>query len=114
MPTTWGRDNRFRSDVTDVTAAPTSTPPVRLAGQVAVQITGTATAITAAIERSVVDPGADGSTGAWAPARAPITGNPSTGIEVLAFYEPGVAWWRVRVTAMTGAAAAVALSGGAA
>lgn len=69
-------------------------------GDIAVQITGSATAVTAVVERSTRNPS---NTPNAAPLSADnITGNPSTGIPVTSFYEPGAAWWRVRLTALTG------------
>lgn len=92
----------------DFTAAGT-TDPVKLAVEVAVQITGIATDINATVERSTRDPA--GGNANWAQVGDPITGNPSLGIPVALYAEPSAAWWRVRITSMFGAAAAVSLSG---
>lgn len=75
---------------------------------IAVQITGVATAVTAVVERSTVNPTQGGNP---APvATDPISGNASTGITVAQFYEPGSAWWRVRLTALTGASVDVGIA----
>lgn len=69
-------------------------------GDIAVQVSGVATAATLVVERSTRNPS---DTPNPAPLSADtITGNPSTGINVASYYEPGAAWWRVRVTALTG------------
>jgi len=81
---------------------------VCLSSNVSVQITGTATAITAIVERSTRNPvvGANA-----APASdAPITGSPVAGMSPIPYAEPGVAWWRVRVTDVNGDVV-IALSG---
>lgn len=82
---------------------------VKLTGEIAVQITGAATAITAKVQRSTRDPDDTPNT---ANVGEDITGNPSTGIDPVGFTEPGAAWWRVDVTALTGSPAEVSLSGG--
>lgn len=70
-------------------------------GDIAIQITGTATAVTAVVERSTRNPS---NTPNPAPLSADtITGNPTTGVNVASYYEPGAAYWRVRLTALTGA-----------
>ncbi len=69
-------------------------------GDIAIQVTGTATAVSFIVERSTRNPS---DTPNPAPvATDPVTGNPSTGVNVLSYVEPGVAYWRVRITAMTG------------
>lgn len=89
-------------------SAPGVTDWVCLANNIAVQITGTATSITALVERSTKNP-ADAANAA--PADAPITGSPVAGIQPVPYLEPGVAWWRVNVTAVAGGDAVIALSG---
>lgn len=69
-------------------------------GDIALQITGSATSVTAVVERSTRNP-------SGTPNPAPlssdtITGNPSTGMNVASYYEPGAAYWRVRLTALSG------------
>lgn len=82
-----------------------------MSSYIAVQLSGPATSVTFVVERSVTDP--NGPTGAM-PVNAddaPIQGNPSTGLAPVCFLEPSSAWWRVRVTAITGAQVTVAISG---
>ena len=83
---------------------------VALCDGVAVQVTGPATSFTGVVERSAHDP-ADAAAPAPADA-APVSGNPAAGMVANSYAEPGVAWWRVRVTAIGGGAATVAISGG--
>lgn len=89
-----------------VDAAGQVTDRQRFSGAIAVQIYGTATAISVQIERTV-NGGND-----WSPVDTPISGNPSTGMSVQGFSEPAVAGWRARVISITGTAT-VSLSGGA-
>lgn len=87
-----------------------STDPVRLHGNVAVQVTGSATAIDAIVERST----RDSANPNWAPAEdTHITGNPSTGIVVRGYAEPAAGYWRVRVVTLTGGDVTISVSGGA-
>lgn len=75
---------------------------------IAVQLTGPSTVVTAVVERSTINPALGANP---APLDSTnLTGNPTTGINVNQFYEPGAAWWRVRVTALTGTAVDVALT----
>lgn len=70
-------------------------------GDIALQLTGSATAITGVVERSTRNPSDNPNP---APVSSgPITGNPSTGIAVVSYTEPGAAYWRFRLTAKTGA-----------
>lgn len=89
-------------------SAPGVTDWVCLANNIAVQITGTATSITALVERSTQNPAAAANP---ATVDAPITGSPLAGIQPTPYLEPGVAWWRVNVTAVAGGDALIALSG---
>jgi hypothetical protein len=100
-----------RKNATETFTATGETDWVKLYGELVVQLTGAATVVSAQVERSVVDPGEDGSTADPAPAGDAITGNPSTGIQPAAYLEPGVGWWRVKVTALTGTPLRVAISG---
>lgn len=96
-----------------LTAGGQVTDSVMLAGRVAVQFTGTATSVTAQVERSTRDP-ALGSPN-WAPAGDPFTGNPSTAnFQPRLYDEAGVAWWRVRCPTITGGSVLVAINGKAA
>jgi hypothetical protein len=76
---------------------------------IAIQVTGPATNVIAVVERSTIDP----SNGTANPAPISsdnITGNPSTGITVGQYYEPGSAWWRVRLTTLTGPSVNVSIT----
>jgi hypothetical protein len=81
---------------------------VQCSGDIAIQLVGAATAVTAVVERSPVHPSEGAIAGPVS--TTPLTGNPSTGMPVASFFEPGVAWWRVRLTALTGDALTVAVS----
>lgn len=87
-----------------------ATDPVRVRGAVAIQYTGAATAITSVVERSTIDPSSGSAN--WARVEdTAVTGNPSTGMTVASYAEPAIAWWRVRLTALTGASVTVSISG---
>lgn len=88
-----------------------STEWVCLTGQLAVQITGSASALTYMVERSVTDP--NGNMGAHAaPADdAPLKGEPILGMSPQGYFEPGCAWWRVTISSMSGGPLLVAISG---
>lgn len=94
-------------------AAPGSTTPQqfqRTDDGVYIQISGSATAITAIVERSTKDPTRE--TANWAPAMAiPITGDLSAGIAPFIFNEPARGYWRVRITTLTGGTCTVVISG---
>lgn len=78
---------------------------------ITVQIDGTATAINVIIERAVIDPLSDVAF-TYAPVDAtPMSGNAATGIPPNIYVEPGLGWWRARVTSMTGASATVSMTG---
>lgn len=81
---------------------------VCLTGDVALQVTGAATAVTVQLQRSTKDP-----TVAANPVTVDevVTGNPSTGIKPVAYLEPGVAWWRGKVTALIGASVQISICG---
>jgi hypothetical protein len=90
-------------------SAPVTTDWVCLTGNVGVQVSGAATAITYTVQRSSLDPA--GQLGADAvPADVAVSGNPSTGMQAQGYIEPGVGWWRVVVSAVTGNAT-VSISG---
>ncbi len=78
---------------------------------ITVQIDGVATAINVVIERSVLDPGGDVPF-TYAPAdSSAMSGNPASGIVPNIYVEPGLGWWRARVTLLTGTSATVSLVG---
>lgn len=87
-------------------AGPTST--MRCSGEIALQVSGTATAVNGVLERSTRDPTSNPN---WAPAGDPITGNPSTGLPVKRYAEPTRAWYRFNILSMTGAGVTVVFSG---
>lgn len=77
---------------------------------VLVQLAGSATSITAIVERATKDPNTG--TPNWAPASAtPFSGNLSAGIPPRRFKEPTRGWWRVRITVLTGGNASVYMVG---
>lgn len=87
-----------------------ATQGVRVRGSVAIQYTGAATSITSVVERSTIDPVLG--TPNWARVEdTPVTGNPSAGMTVASYTEPAIAWWRVRLTAITGSPVTVSISG---
>jgi hypothetical protein len=94
--------------VDDTLNAPGATTPLRVVGEVCVQLSGTATSITAIVERSTRDP-VQGPN--WAPAGDPITGNPSTGLPIKRYMEPTRGWWRVHITALSGGSVISDVSG---
>ena len=98
---------------TELFVAPGSTTPQNFQSTdagVVVQFSGTATAITAIIERSTLDPVRD--TPNWAPAMLdPVIGSLFTGIAPFLFDEPARAYWRVRITTLTGGNCTVVKSG---
>ena len=65
------------------------------------QLSGTATAFEAVVERSTRDP--NRATPNWAPAEDEIwTGNLVTGTSPHVYNEPARGWWRLRVISVTG------------
>lgn len=78
---------------------------------VIVQLDGTATSVTAIVERTTLDPNRS-DVFYYAPADdTPITGDPSSGISPSIYQEYGVAWWRVRLTAVAGGTCVASMSG---
>ena len=75
------------------------------------QLDGTATSVVAVVERSATDPA--GQYGAHAaPADATgFTGDLTAGIAPNEYVEPGVGWWRINVTTVTGGECTASLSG---
>lgn len=75
---------------------------------------GTATSFTGVIERSAVDPNspvANPLSGVTPADSTGLTGNLTTGITPNVYREPGVGWWRIRVTACSGGSANTSISG---
>lgn len=82
--------------------------------QIVAQVSGVATAITAVVERSDINPAGPRDPGVThvAPADTTgFTGDPATGVVPNVYIEPGVGWWRINVTALTGASVNLSLSG---
>ncbi len=78
---------------------------------VTASISGTATTGTVVVERSAFDPlGSPGASAAPAD-DASFTGDLTAGVSPRAYYETGVGWWRIRVTASTGGYVDCGLSG---
>jgi hypothetical protein len=100
--------NKRKTISQDVTAAGDVTDWQLFMKDIAIQVTGVATAVNLVVERSTRVPSSNANP---APVGDPITGNPATGIPVGTFYEPGAAFWRVRVVSMTGASANISISG---
>lgn len=91
-------------------AAPGSTDPVRLSHDIVVQISGTATAVDAVVERSFADPLF--AANSFAPAEDEhFSGDLTVGIAARQFFEPIQAYYRVRVIAVSGGTAIVSLVG---
>lgn len=90
------------------TASTDVTDWMQITGTVAIQITGVATAVTAKIERSTENPVS--STANPVQIGADLTGNPSTTGIYSSSTEPGAAYWRVRLTAMTGVSCNIYIS----
>lgn len=108
--------NQPKSDPGDATILATDTltttgpsDPVRLSGDIVVQLSGTATNITAVFERNPQDP-AQAPNG-WAPAETEaFSGNLSLGIPARRYQDPISAFYRLRVTALSGGNVTVAIS----
>lgn len=94
--------------VDDTLASPGDSTSLRVVGEVCVQLSGTATAVTAQVQRSTRDPLSGPN---WAPAGDPITGNPSAGLSIKRYMEPTRGWWRIHVTVLTGGNLIVDISG---
>ena len=91
-------------------AVGTTSPAIRLQGTVTVQLSGTATEISAVVERSSRSPG--GGEENWAPAEdEAFAGNLSAGIAPREYAEPAVGWWRVRVPTLTGGDVKISIIG---
>jgi hypothetical protein len=106
--------NRFTNRTvtgTQTLSSPGVTEWICMSGQIGVQITGQATSITAVVERSSLDPlSSDGANPTPADG-VTLTGDPSSGLIPTGYYEPGTAWWRVRVSSLSGGVVTISLSG---
>lgn len=102
------RDNRV--ELYQLMEAAGATDAVRLQGDVVVQISGTATAITANVERASRDP--NGAEVNWAPAEGEaFSGDLSAGISPRAYFEPATGFWRLNISALTGGTCKVSIIG---
>lgn len=91
-------------------AVGTTSPPIRFQGNVTVQISGSATNVTAIVERSSRGPNTGEEN--WAPAEnTPFSGDLSAGIAPREYVEPAIGWWRVRVPTLTGGNISVSIIG---
>ena len=108
VPGSYGVFSATQEEVLSATGETTSW--IGLTGQLAVQITGDATAVKLQVERSTRRPTRNGQPNT-APAGDPIIGNPAAGIQTCAYMEPGIAWWRVRCVSIDGGAAVVVITG---
>lgn len=98
-----------RQEMSQTLESAGASDPIRLKGPLSVQLTGTATAITARVERSTQNPTG---TPNWAPAETEtFSGNLAEGIAARAYEEPVAAYWRVNVTALTGGNVSVSIIG---
>lgn len=102
-------DNR-RSELFEILSDAGQTEEVRLQGDVIVQLSGSATAITAIVEHATRDPGT--SEANWAPASdEPFTGNLSAGMAPRPYVEPATGWWRVRIASISGGDCKISIIG---
>lgn len=77
---------------------------------VTVQADGTATSMSATVERTTRDPNAGPVTQAPADGVA-FTGSAAAGLTPNVYQETGVAWWRVNVASVSGGSVTFSLSG---
>lgn len=99
-----------RTELFDTLSAPGSTDAVRLQGNVVVQVSGSATSLTAIVEHATRDPNT--SEANWAPADdTGFGGNLSAGLSPRPYVEPATGWWRVRVTAISGGNCKISIIG---
>lgn len=93
-------------------AAPVQTQWTRFANtQIAVQLDGTATSVIALVLRSAINPfqnpgalGAPADTGGF-------NGDVATGVAPLLYVEPGIGWWCVNLTTVSGGSVNVSMAG---
>ena len=103
-------NNNNRSELFEALSAVGVTEPVRLQGSVIVQLSGTATVLTAIVEHSTRDPST--SEVNWAPADDNVfSGDLSAGIAPRPYSEPAIGWWRVRVSEISGGNCKVSIIG---
>lgn len=103
-------NNGRRSELFEILSSVGQTEEVRLQGDVIVQLSGTATAITAIVEHATRDPGS--SEVNWAPASDdPFTGDLSAGMAPRPYVEPATGWWRVRIASISGGNCKISIIG---
>jgi hypothetical protein len=102
------KNDAFAVTIEETLTGNGSTTAQLFSSSIQIQITGSATSITGKLERSTRDPSLGSPN--WATVAA-LSGNPSTGIITALYTETGVSWWRVTLTAITGADVTFALTG---
>lgn len=103
-------NNNNRTELFETISSAASTDPVRLQGRVIVQLSGTATAITAVVEHCTRDPSTAEVN--WAPAEdEAFSGDLSAGMAPRPYEDPAIGWWRVRVTSISGGNCKVSIIG---
>lgn len=103
-------NNSERTELFDTLTATGQTDPVRLQGRVKVQLSGSATSLTAIVEHATRDPGSAEAN--WAPVEDdPFTGDLSAGMSPRPYDDPAIGWWRVRVTAISGGNCKISIIG---
>lgn len=102
--------NSDRTELYDTLSVTGQTDPVRLQGDVVVQISGTATNLTAIVEHATRDPST--SEVNWAPAEDdPFSGDLSAGMAPRPYRDPATGWWRVRLSAISGGNCKISIIG---
>lgn len=98
-----------------VTAANDTTDWAYFTGDVMLQVSGAASAISATMRRSVLDPTAQGAQPdiVTDPTAPEITGAASAADITVLYSGVGGAWWSVKVNSITGGNAVLSLTGGA-
>ena len=103
---------RFRSHTATFNATGSTDAMVftGIDARIVVQLSGTATAVTAVVERSTNDPLSASAN--WAPAEdAVFSGNLANGIAPRQYAEPSSAYWRVRISSISGGNCTVSIAG---
>ena len=91
--------NSQRVEMLETLVAAGASEYARFQDKVTVQLSGTATAITAVVQRSSIDPSRG--TANWAPVEdTTFSGDLSAGISPRRYVEPAVGWWRLNITSM--------------
>lgn len=83
-------------------------------GDVVIQATGPATAVTYLVERHAPQQGGgepSASSPGWCPADVAVSGNPSAGLAAALYAGRGDAWIRINMTAITGPSVSFSITG---